>query len=183
MRVGEAMELFLFCVLSLILQVSGESLIQALKSNLELTTLFHYVNASSSLTTLYSSIGDFTLLAPSNDAFNKLNTIRNGLELSPDELEGLLRYHILVGNHTTKSWSSRSQFVPTYLTDAKYTNVTGGQVVELVFDGQGNPQIISFNKTVSSITAPVRARVPISHIYSNVLIEYLLHEWDNPDRL
>jgi hypothetical protein len=158
---GEAMELFLFCVLSLITHVLGQqSLMQVLSSNLDLVTLYHYVNASASLTNLFSSLNGVTLLAPSNAAFSNLLESRSGEALSDAELQELLQYHILDGNFTTKSWSSKPQFVPTFLKDPKYTNVTGGQVVELITDGHGNPQILSWNKTVSTILTPVTSCIP-----------------------
>lgn len=164
----EAMELFLFCVLLLTAQVSGESLMQMLSTNLELTTLYQYVNASSNLTSLFSSLDGVTFLAPSNAAFGSLLGSRNGTALSADELEELLQYHILDGNFTTKSFSTEPQFVPTFLKDPQYTNVTSGQVVELVSDGQGNPQIISWNKTVSTIITPVRIMLP--ELFSSLLL-------------
>jgi transforming growth factor-beta-induced protein len=155
------MELFLFCVLSWITHVLGQqSLMQVLSSNLDLVTLYHYVNASASLTNLFSSLNGVTLLAPSNAAFSNLLESRSGEALSDAELQELLQYHILDGNFTTKSWSSKPQFVPTFLKDPKYTNVTGGQVVELITDGHGNPQILSWNKTVSTILTPVTSCIP-----------------------
>ena len=164
------MELLLCCILSLVTHVSGQqSLMKVLSSNLDLTTLYHYVNASASLTDLFLSLNNVTLLAPSNAAFTGLLESRSGKALSNAELEELLRYHILDENFTTKSWSSTPQFVPTFLKDPKYTNVTGGQVVELVSDSQGNPQILSWNKTVSTIITQVRSCAPkffgLSNIY------------------
>jgi hypothetical protein len=180
----EAMELFLFCVLSLMAQVSGESLMQMLSTNLELTTLYQYVNASSNLTSLFSSLDGVTFLAPSNAAFGSLLGSRNGTALSADELEELLQYHILDGNFTTKSFSTEPQFVPTFLKDPQYTNVTSGQVVELVSDGQGNPQIISWNKTLSTIITPVRIYTPRTLLFSasNNLKGPAMHKWGDPDR-
>lgn len=160
------MQLFLFYALWLILQVSGQSLMQILKTKSELTTLLRYVNSSSSMTSLLSSLDNFSLLAPSNAAFRTFDASRNGSPLNANELEEFLRYHILVGNHTINSWSSRPQFVPTYLTGTKNANVSGGEVVELALNGQRNAQIISFNKSISTIVTPVCTSAPNAHICS-----------------
>lgn len=176
------MELFLFCVFTLIVHVSGQqSLMKVLSSNLDLSTLYQHVNASANLTSFFSSLNRVTLLAPSNAAFSNLLASRSGEAPSDAELLELLQYHVLDGNFTTKSWSSTPQFVPTFLKDRKYTNVTGGQVVELVSDGQGNPQIFSWNKTVSTIITPVRYRAP-QFLALLTFSGYLLHQWNDPYR-
>jgi uncharacterized surface protein with fasciclin (FAS1) repeats len=153
------MKFFLFCLVSVIANVSGQTLLDVLSSNLELTTLHHYVNGSSSLTSLLSSLSGFTLLAPSNTAFSNLLASRNETAISDTEMVELVQYHILNGHFPANSWSSEPQFVATYLTNPAYTNVTGGQVVELVSDSQGNPLILSWNKTVSTITTQVRTLI------------------------
>ncbi len=143
--------------LALLTQVSAASvnLLSVLQTTAELSTLNSYVNASSSLTSLISSANDFTFLAPSNDAIatfiNKSPNV-----LTPDVLLATLQYSLLQGVYPSLSFSNTSQFVASNLVNSTYTNVTGGQTVELVLSSSGTPQVITGNKTVSTSTLAVR---------------------------
>lgn len=156
------MELIFFCLFGLasfVSQVAGQSLMHVLSTTSQLSTLFRYVNASSSLTDLFNSANNFTLLAPSNSAFSDLLKGQNETSISSAEIDALVRYHVLKGNFPTQAWSAVPQFATTYLDNSTYTNVTTGQVVELVLDDNNNPQIQSWNKTTTSITTKVRSAV------------------------
>lgn len=147
--------LFLLCSLAVVAHVSAQSALQQLEHEPELSKLFEFVNGSSTLTRLLETANDFTFLAPSDAAFDRLVESRNGAELSDADVDVLLRYHLLNGMFPTDSWSDKPQFVTTYLTDPNITNVTSGQKVEVRSDGQGSTNIFSWNKTVSAITTPV----------------------------
>lgn len=149
------MMLFLLCLLAVVAHVAGQSALQQLEHEPELSKLFDFVNASSTLTSLLESANDFTFLAPSDAAFDRLIESRNGAELSDDDVDVLLQYHLLNGMFPTDAWSDKPQFLTTSLKDPEFTNVTGGQVVEVRSDGQGSTNIFSWNKTVSAITTPV----------------------------
>lgn len=151
---GEAMELFLFCVLSLIAHVSGQSLMHVLSTNSALSTLYKVVNGSSHLTSTFSSLKNFTLLAPSDNAFTAFQLQSGGLP-SGNDLTAFLQYHVLDGIWHASSWSNVPLFLHTSLDNPAYSNVTGGQNVELVLDPQQNPRMISGNKTSSSVTSTV----------------------------
>jgi uncharacterized surface protein with fasciclin (FAS1) repeats len=163
------MELFYLCFLLLVARASAQSLMQVLGTNLELTELYHYVNASSTLTNMLSSLDNFTFLAPSNSAISNYLESQNLTTIGDEEMEELIQYHILNGEFPARSWSAVPQFVHSELKTPMYTNVTAGQAVELVSDSQGNPQILSWNKTVSTIVTQVcnysvRRRARLDHL-------------------
>jgi uncharacterized surface protein with fasciclin (FAS1) repeats len=134
------------------------SLIPTLQSYSELSTLYSYVNSSTKLYNLLNTAKNFTFLAPTNNAIAEwiLQTQGNSTP-SADVMEATLSYHILNGSWPTVEFRDAPQFVATSLTNASYSNVTifpGGQRVQLV-DGSGVPEIISSNKTVTTISSKV----------------------------
>ena len=177
---------FLFLCVS---HALGQSLLQVVGTNLELSTLHYHVNRSSALTTLLSSATNFTFLAPSNAAFNDYFATQgqNFTNLSDDEVQAILSYHMLQGIYQAASWSpTMAQFPMSYLKNTTYTNVTAGQVVELTMDGEGGRDILSWNKSASSIVTPVRTP-SMGGLYSfspspNILIGHCLYGGDYPDR-
>ncbi|KEF52441.1 uncharacterized protein A1O9_11682 [Exophiala aquamarina CBS 119918] len=75
--------------------------------------------------------GTFSVLIPDDDAFSAF-TAKNPSTTSDEEaLLALLQYHIANGTHPSATFGLQPLFVPTLLSNANYTNVTGGQVVEL----------------------------------------------------
>ncbi|KAI1811900.1 FAS1 domain-containing protein [Poronia punctata] len=82
---------------------------------------------------------NITILAPNNDAFERLrgrnNSNTDSALSSPGYLEALLRYHVLNGTHYASDITNTPQFIPTKLTNESYTNVTNGQRVEAVLNG------------------------------------------------
>lgn len=144
--------------LVLVSHAQGYSLIDVLQQYSELSTFARYVNSSVSLRTLISSADNVTLFAPSKDAFETwLSTQSPSLrDEGNDALEAVIRYNLTHGQFSALSISRQSQFAASFLANSLYANVTGGQRVELVTDGSGNPQIVSGNKTVTGITTKVR---------------------------
>jgi len=63
----------------------------------------------------------------------------------------LVEYHILKDTHPTATFSNTSQLVPTLLTNTSYTNVTGGQRVELL-EQDGQPIFLSAVQAESKIS-------------------------------
>jgi uncharacterized surface protein with fasciclin (FAS1) repeats len=149
------MELKFFFLLIFASNVFGQALLSVLQTHLELSTFNYYVNASTNLTNLLSSANNFTLLAPSNTAFEQWFSSQGNPSLSDDVIEATLFYHLLRGGFPTTSFTDGTQFVATHLTNTTYSNVTGGQRVELVTGTGGQPQFISDNKTVTGIISPV----------------------------
>ncbi|KZF21580.1 FAS1 domain-containing protein [Xylona heveae TC161] len=78
---------------------------------------------------------DVTILAPSDDAFNKLpySSLNEVFEKNDtDTIRALLHYHVLNGTHTASSFNGSFQFIPTHLYNSSYSNVTGGAAVSIV---------------------------------------------------
>jgi len=94
------------------------------------TLLALYPDISQSL----NGASDITILAPSNQALSALLNSSAGQMLSknPGAIQAILQYHVLNGTHPASSITNTSSFIPSLLTNASYTNVTGGQVVEAV---------------------------------------------------
>jgi uncharacterized surface protein with fasciclin (FAS1) repeats len=149
------MELKFFFLLIFASNTLGQAVLSVLQTHLELSTFNYYVNASSNLTNLLSTANNFTLLAPSNTAFEQWFSSQGNPSLSNDVIEATLMYHLLHGGFPTTSFSNDPQFVPSHLTNATYSNVTGGQRVELVNGPAGRPQFLSNNKTATNIQSPV----------------------------
>ena len=79
-----------------------------------------------------SFIEKVTVLAPSNAAFAKIpySTLSTAFENNrSDIIRSVLQYHIVPGIHRADSYNGSFTFTPTWMSDSKYTNVTGGQVV------------------------------------------------------
>ncbi|GAW23840.1 hypothetical protein ANO14919_134170 [Xylariales sp. No.14919] len=101
-----------------------------------------------------------TFLAPNNDALNAIMSNTNSSSpnssspiSSPADIDALLRYHVLNGTYYASNIGNTSQFIPTRLTNTSYTNVTGGQRVEFVSDGNNNVTFISaLRQNVSAVT-------------------------------
>lgn len=81
---------------------------------------------------LSSQHNNITILAPNDDAFNKIAHSQIGDAFAnnqTDAIRAILQYHILPGLHRAASYTGNFQFNPTWLDNATYSNVTGGQVV------------------------------------------------------
>jgi uncharacterized surface protein with fasciclin (FAS1) repeats len=68
-------------------------------------------------------------------------------------LRGLLEYHLLQNLHPSLSFDATPQFLPSILTNQSFTNVTGGQVVEVISQN-GEVSIFTAVKAQSKITVP-----------------------------
>ncbi|KAE9382004.1 FAS1 domain-containing protein [Stipitochalara longipes BDJ] len=145
------MELLCFFLFVFISHVQSQALLSVLQQHVELSTFNHYVNSSSALTSLLSSANNITLLAPSNTAFQTWLEDQSP-PLSDDQIEALLSYHVLHGVFPTVSLAPKPQFANSFLTNTSYANVTSGQRVELLSTVDGDPQIVSGNKSISGFT-------------------------------
>lgn len=147
---------------------SARSLLDVLQAYPELSTLQSYVNASSTATSLLANASDFTFLAPNNVAIeNFINTNPNGL--TDDLLQATLQYSLLQDGFPALSITNNSQFVVSDLNNASYTNVTSGQVVELLADSTGTPQAVTGNKSISTLTTTVSPKSVVrSFCHTNI---------------
>lgn len=90
-----------------------------------------------------SGLSDITLLAPSNEALDALlsdEAVASLLATDSGIVTALLQYHVLNGTFLSTAVTEEAAFIPTLLTNTSYTNVTGGQVVEAVKQGE----VVSF---------------------------------------
>lgn len=72
-------------------------------------------------------------------------------------LEALLQYHVAQGVLPSTSFGLPPQFPATLLSNANYTNVTGGQRVEITSEN-GAPTILTGVKAASHVVQPVSAK-------------------------
>lgn len=123
-------------------------LLDVLASTSELSTVLEYINYFN-LTSYFIAAENFTFLAPSNDAIVAYGNAKGTTISAERGIMALLQYSLLQGIYPSLSFTNESQFVPSYLLNSTYANVTGGQRVELSLNSNGLPQVISGNKTVS----------------------------------
>ncbi len=148
------MELLFLGFFVCVSHVQSQALLSVLQQHAELSTFNQYVNSSSALTHLSPSANNFTLPAPSNTAFQTWLSDQS-LTLSNDQIEALLSYHVLHGVFPTVSLSTKTRFASSFLTHASYANVNTGQRVEFLPPNDGEPQIVSGNKSVSGFSTKV----------------------------
>ncbi|KAL8780299.1 MAG: hypothetical protein Q9194_001001 [Teloschistes cf. exilis] len=118
------------------------SIVSAQDDTKDLTQLLQSQKNLSQFTALLTSYGDIyanlsfqsgvTVLAPNNDAFNKIpySSLGPAFEANQSQIvRSVLQYHILPGIHPSGSYNGSFSFDRTWLQNASYTNVMGGQVV------------------------------------------------------
>lgn len=127
------------------------TLLEVIQTNPELSSLYSYINGSANATSFLANSNNFTFLAPSNEAISALVQSKGNATLTEDLILASIQYGMLKGGFPTLSFSNESQFVSTNLANPSYANVTGGQAVELAVDGDGNPQVVSGNKTSAAV--------------------------------
>ncbi|KIX03418.1 uncharacterized protein Z518_06970 [Rhinocladiella mackenziei CBS 650.93] len=94
--------------------------------------------------------GTFSLLVPNDQAIALYNADNPQLEQDEDNLRAIVLYHITNGTHPSATFGLQPLFVPTLLTNSSYTNVTGGQVVEIASQ-DNKPTVVSGVKAVSHV--------------------------------
>ncbi|KAL5120698.1 hypothetical protein ACEQ8H_001447 [Pleosporales sp. CAS-2024a] len=146
------------------------SLLQALNSSSDLTTLSTVIGLVPSLVNSLASTQNITILAPSNAAFAKAdNATLNALTSNPGLLTALLQYHVLNAMVPSSAITNMTTFVPTLLNNPAFANVTGGQVVGaqktnggvVIFSG------VRMNSTVS--TADINFTGGVIHVIDSFL--------------
>lgn len=106
------------------------------------------------------------------NAFQKNNS---ALVSDPDSLEALLQYHVATGVHPSLNFGPPAIFAPTLLTNPNFTNVTGGQRIELT-TGNGSPLVLTGLKAPSHITDKVSISLYRS-FYDLISIGHPLCSW------
>ena len=83
--------------------------------------------------------GNVTVLAPTNEAFDFFFRSQTGAANYSmwDEIEALLSYHIVKGVHSRGFVTQEPEFLHTFLTYSRYSNVSDGQVVGVALNEDG----------------------------------------------
>jgi len=101
-----------------------------------LTTFYSLIKKYPDILLKLPSQSGVTILAPNNDAFDKIpyTQLNSAFENNDqDTIVNVLSYHILQGQKMAAQLIPGTPvFLPTLLNDAKWSNVTGGQVVQNV---------------------------------------------------
>lgn len=122
-------------LLSLTACVASQSLLEAISAYPELSNFTALMTdnpglAGALLTSNASSLtGESTILVPDNSAFRKISALYNVSmsNLTVEQLEPYLEYHLLVGRIGSSNFSApQGLTVPTYLTGPTYNNRSAG---------------------------------------------------------
>lgn len=165
---------FKYLSLSALLSIaSAQNLTSVLSSNSELSNLTTYVSQIPSILAQLSSATNITILAPSNQAFEKLlNSSAGSALLAGNQtaaIQALLTYHVISGTYPASAIPTTPAFVPSLLNEPRYTNVTGGQRVQVVRSGN-SVNVTSGLKSISSVTkADLNFTGGVVHVIDNVL--------------
>ncbi len=136
---------------------AAQTAVDAIKADPELSTLLSLAGNYPDLVNNLESQKDVTVLAPTNAAFTEWASTPAGKVISAsDELTtALLTYHLLGAKVPASAFTTTPAFVPTFLDNPAYTNVTGGQVVEGKLNGT-TIEITSGALEVSKVVKGVR---------------------------
>ncbi|KAL9078120.1 MAG: hypothetical protein Q9157_002947 [Trypethelium eluteriae] len=159
-------------ILSLGVSCAGaQSLEDVLTSNSQLTSLVNALEEFPDLLEELNSAQNITVLAPDNAAFAALASTPAGQAAASDPslLEAVLEYHVISGTYLASDIPATGAFVPTLLTNASYTNVTGGQRVEGI-NTDGSVTFFSGGKAESDVSqADITFDGGVVHIIDSVL--------------
>ncbi|KAL3420134.1 fasciclin domain-containing protein [Phlyctema vagabunda] len=139
---------------------SAQTLLEALSAqNSSLSSLNALLGTQTELVASLGAASNITILAPNNAALAAfLNSSAGAAAASnPDAVAALLSYHVLQGTYDASVFSETPQFIPTLLNNATYSNVTGGQVVQLELVDEDDTQtatIFSGLLSNSSVVTP-----------------------------
>lgn len=136
----------------------AQSLTDVLVSqNHTLSTLIGLIQQQPELLRTLSGASNFTVLAPSNEAFDKLladPAVAAAVQSTPSLIPALLSYHVLNGTFYSSALTALTApaFIPTYLAgNAPYSTISGGQVVEVKGEN-GGVTVLSGSGTSSKVT-------------------------------
>jgi uncharacterized surface protein with fasciclin (FAS1) repeats len=114
--------------------IDPQSLNATLSGNERLSNSTTFLGLVPELLNSLSNAPNITILALSNEAFTGLanSGLSEAYANDPELLAAVLQYHVLNGTFTSNQISNTSTFIPTFLQNQIYSNVTGGQVVEAI---------------------------------------------------
>ncbi|KAL8799561.1 MAG: hypothetical protein Q9182_005800 [Xanthomendoza sp. 2 TL-2023] len=151
---------------------SSRSLTALLGSTQSLSTLAAAVQGVPGLAQMLGSASNVTILAPSNQAFEKFMRTPGAAALASNDtsaIQALLSYHILNGTFPSSVVKETPAFLPTMLNNSAYSNVTGGQRVEALKQGGKVLFYSGLLSNASVTTADQNFTGGVVHIIDNVL--------------
>lgn len=157
--------------LASIVSAQNPSLSDALGAqNSSLSTLNGLLQ-SSSLGSMLDQLSNVTILAPNNDALSSLLNDSTAASALSDSgaVNALLSYHILNGTHYAADFTNMSMFIPTYLTNETYANITGGQRVEAVLADNNVTFFSGLRNNATVVTPNLNFTGGVIHIIDRVL--------------
>ncbi|KAL1957847.1 hypothetical protein VTO42DRAFT_5412 [Malbranchea cinnamomea] len=142
---------------------TAQSFADRISSIPELSNISFYVGQNPELRSVFDS-RNVTILAPEDSAFHDLVGMLqvNATEPLPNAtgIRGILEYHIVNGTHPSTDFNSTPRFLSTHLTNPGFTNVSGGQVVQIV-DRDGTLECISGLNAQARFVRSVSGRAPL----------------------
>ncbi|KAL2063947.1 hypothetical protein VTL71DRAFT_4441 [Oculimacula yallundae] len=157
---------------ALLAGASAQSLTDVLAANnASLSTLTSLLTSMPELVEALSQAQNITILAPSNDALASFlnSTAGASAATDPGAVAALLTYHVLNGSYPASAFTNTSQFLPTLLSNATYSNVTGGQVVEARLRGETASIFTGLLSDSNVTTANVNFTGGVVHVIDKVL--------------
>ncbi|KAF7896370.1 hypothetical protein EAF00_006384 [Botryotinia globosa] len=153
---------------------SGMTLSQAIAANNEtLSTLSMLLGQQPALVSALSSntSSGITILAPNNAAFTTfLATPANKAAAGQsDVVAAVLQYHVLNGTFPASMFSKEAKFIPTLLQNESYTQVTGGQVVQVALVGSNAVVTTGLKEKSTTTQTDIMFNGGVMHIVDTVL--------------
>lgn len=157
--------------LALTSTVSAQALTQVISQTPQLSTLGALLQQYPAVAQTLASATNITVLAPSNAAFSAFLTAQVNQSIAADAglVPAVLSYHVLSGTIRSTAITATPAFAKTLLTNATYTNVTGGQVVKAQAMNGGVAFTSGLLKQSHVTTADVTFSGGVVHIIDSVL--------------
>ncbi|KAI1767950.1 FAS1 domain-containing protein [Hypoxylon sp. FL1150] len=155
--------------LASVASAQNASLTDAIGSQGTLSSLAAILGSNSAIMNALNNMQNVTILAPSNDALNSLNSDNIGMLTNSAYLQALLSYHVLNGTYYNTTFTNESMFIPTALTNKTYANVTGGQVVEAQLYNNNVTFFSALKENATIVTPNVNFTGGTIHVVNSLL--------------
>ncbi|KXJ88373.1 FAS1 domain-containing protein [Microdochium bolleyi] len=140
--------------------------------NSSLSLLNGLIANTTGLADTLRGLTNVTILAPNNDAIQKIlsSSMAAGLAM-PGAIQNILSYHVLNGTYYASNFTSSnmSMFIPTHLTNSMYSLVSGGQRVEVMYNGTNVTAYSGLKQPSRFVTTNVNFTGGTIHIIDSVL--------------
>jgi len=158
-------------ILSLPLLSQAITLQEAIAANSNLSSLGSLLTSYPAVLSALGGAKNITLLAPSNSAIAAFlnSTDFQTANSTAGAIEAVLQYHALNGAYTSGQLVEGSQFVPSLLTNPRFTNVTGGQRVQIVKSGSSVSAISGLLRNSTVTQADIAFDSGVIHVINSLL--------------